>query len=178
MKLLLSRLVAATALAMTLSGLAQAASEDEEWIADKRGCKVANPFPPAGETITWTGDCKNGYADGDGVLQWYLNGKADDRYEGHLAQGWAQGRGTLYKGDGGKYEGDWQQSMQHGMGRYEAPDGSWYDGEWKNGKPNGSGQYRRPDGRMFMGQWRDGVFEGDEDSQDQQEEDAADPNRT
>ena len=178
MKQILSRLLAATVLAMTLSALAQAA-EDDEWIADKRGCKVANPFPRAGETITWTGDCKNGYADGDGVLQWYLNGKEDDRYEGHLAQGWAEGRGTLYKGDGGKYEGDWQQSMQDGTGRYEAPDGSWYDGQWKNGKPNGAGQYRRPDGRMFMGQWCDGVFEGDEATpEQQQEEDAADPNRT
>ncbi len=176
MKGILSRLVAALVLAMSLAAVAHAASEPEEWIADKKGCKVANPFPRAGETITWTGGCRNGFATGQGVLQWYMNGKEDDRYEGNLEMGWAEGRGTLYKADGGKYDGEWQQSLQNGMGRYEAPDGSWYDGQWKNGKPNGSGQYRRPDGRMFMGQWHDGVFEGDEDGPDEQKQD--DPNRT
>jgi hypothetical protein len=175
MKLILWRLLAALVLATSLVAVARgAASDDGEWITDKKGCKVANPFPRPGETITWTGTCKNGFAHGQGVLQWYLNGKEDDRYEGSLDQGWAEGRGTLYKADGGKYDGEWQHSLQSGAGRYEAPDGSWYDGQWKDGKPNGAGQYRRPDGRMFMGQWRDGVFEGDEEP-DQKEDD---PNRT
>jgi hypothetical protein len=176
MNAILARFTAALVLGASLWAIAYAADEDSEWIADKRGCKVANPFPRTGETITWTGTCKNGFADGDGVLQWFLNGQKDDRYEGTLAQGWAEGRGTLYKADGGKYDGEWQHSLQQGMGRYEAPDGSWYDGEWKNGKPNGAGQYRRPDGRIFMGQWRDGVFEGDEGSEEPEED--ADPNRT
>jgi hypothetical protein len=172
MKQLFLRLLAALLLAMSVAAVA---AEPEEWIADKRGCKVSNPFPRPGETITWTGECRNGYAHGEGVLQWYLHGKEDDRYEGNLDMGWAEGKGTLYKSDGGKYDGEWQQSMQSGSGRYEAPDGSWYDGQWKNGKPNGSGQYRRPDGRMFMGIWRDGVFEGDAGDEEQQ---ADDPNRT
>ena len=174
MKQLFPRLLAALVLAMSLT-TAYAESEDQEWIADKRGCKVSNPFPRAGESITWTGECKNGFAHGAGVLQWFFQGKEDDRYEGNLEMGWAEGRGTLYKADGGKYDGEWRQSMQEGTGRYEAPDGSWYDGQWKNGKPHGNGQYRRPDGRMFMGQWRDGVFEGDADPAQEQQDD---PNRT
>jgi hypothetical protein len=173
MKLFLMRSLALLALVGTCVAVA-GPSEDVEWIADKRGCKVANPFPRAGETITWSGDCKDGFADGQGVLQWFLYGKEDDRYEGKLARGWAQGRGVLTKPDGGTYDGEWQQSLQHGQGRYEAPDGSWYDGEWRDGKPNGAGQYRRPDGRTFMGQWRDGVFEGDEE---QDGDDQDDPNR-
>src|SRR5262245_8366526 len=63
---------------------AAAAEDDVSWIADQRGCKVANTFPRPGETITWSGPCKNGYADGDGVMQWFLDGKEDDRYEGHV----------------------------------------------------------------------------------------------
>jgi hypothetical protein len=154
------------------------AQQDDQWIADKRGCKVANPFPRQGETITWSGDCKNNFANGEGVLQWYMNGTPDDRYEGNLSMGWAEGRGILYKGDGGKYDGEWQHSMQQGMGRYEAPDGSWYDGQWKNGKPDGSGQYRRPDGKLFMGQWRDGVFEGDEGEGEDEQQEQDNPNKT
>jgi len=170
---LLAALLAAAAM---LGGIAQAApNEDATWIADKRGCKVANPFPRPGESITWSGECKDGFAQGQGVLQWYVNGQEDDRYEGNLDKGWAEGRGVLTRGDGGKYDGEWKQSIQHGNGRFEAPDGSWYEGQWKDGKPHGQGQYRRPDGKIFIGVWIDGVYEGDVEVEP---EDNNDPNRT
>ena len=63
------------------------AGDDVAWIADKNGCKVANPFPQPGESITWNGPCRNGTADGEGLLQWYINGKVADRYEGTLKLG-------------------------------------------------------------------------------------------
>jgi hypothetical protein len=170
---LLAGLMAAAAL---VSGIAQAApQEDPGWIADKRGCKVANPFPRAGESITWSGECENGFAHGQGLLQWYVNGQEDDRYEGNLDMGWASGRGVLVRPDGGKYDGEWKESMQHGNGRYDAPDGSWYEGQWKMGKPHGQGQYRRPDGKVFIGVWIDGVYEGDVEPEP---ENTFDPNRT
>jgi hypothetical protein len=150
-------------------------SDDPQWIADERGCKVANPFPRAGESITWSGECKNGLAHGQGVLQWYVDGREDDRYEGNLELGWAEGRGVLQRGDGGKYDGEWKDSLQQGNGRYEAPDGSWYEGQWKMGKPHGQGQYRRPDGKIFIGEWIDGVYEGDIEPE---REETYDPNRT
>jgi hypothetical protein len=170
---LLAALMAAAAL---LGSTAQAApDEDSAWISDKRGCKVANPFPRPGESITWSGQCKDGFAQGQGVLQWFVNGQEDDRYEGTLEKGWAEGRGVLTRGDGGKYDGEWKQSTQHGNGRFDAPDGSWYEGQWKDGKPHGQGQYRRPDGKIFIGVWIDGVYEGDVESEP---DNNADPNRT
>jgi hypothetical protein len=156
--------------------LAAEATDEVTWIADSRGCKVANTFPRPGETITWSGRCKDGYADGEGVLQWFLDGKQDDRFEGQLVMGWAEGRGTLAKADGSKYAGGWKHSMQEGSGRYDAPNGSWYDGEWKNGMPNGKGEYRRADGKAFIGEWVDGVYQSDP-SEDQEEDDAPDPNK-
>jgi hypothetical protein len=166
-------------LGLVASASVSAAGSDDDttWIADRHGCKVANTFPRPGETITWSGKCKDGFADGDGVLQWFLDGKQDDRFEGHLALGWAEGRGSLAKVDGGSYLGEWKHSMQDGTGRYEAPDGSWYQGEWKNGMPNGQGEYRRADGRSFVGEWVDGVYQsGEPEEQDQDEQ--PDPNRT
>jgi hypothetical protein len=142
------------------------ADEDVAWIADKNGCKVANPFPQPGESISWSGACKNGVADGDGLLQWYIDGKAADRYEGALREGWAEGKGTLTRAEGGRYSGDWKHSLQDGNGRYEATDGSWYEGQWKQGQPHGHGQYRTPDGRTVVGEWVNGVFEGDMDDDD------------
>jgi len=62
--------LSAAALLLAAAGPATLAADDEvAWIADSHGCKVANTFPRPGETITWSGSCSNGYADGDGVLQ-------------------------------------------------------------------------------------------------------------
>jgi hypothetical protein len=161
--------------AMAFAGAA-AAEEDVAWIADKNGCKVANPFPQAGETITWSGACKKGLADGQGVLQWFVNGKLFDRYEGTLQEGWAEGNGTLTRGDGSRYTGHWKHSLQDGDGRYEATDGSWYAGQWKAGKPHGRGQYQSADGRRLEGEWVDGEFQDDEDDGDEDRDDK--PGRT
>jgi hypothetical protein len=147
------------------------ADDDAAWIADKSGCKVANPFPQSGESITWSGQCKNGTADGEGILQWYVDGNATDRYEGTLVDGWAEGKGTLTRADGGRYAGEWKHSLQDGDGRYDGPDGSWYEGQWKEGQPHGHGKYKTADGRLFVGEWVNGVYEGDTDSDDN-------PNRT
>ena len=167
------------ALSMVLAGTGPARAEnDVHWIEDQNGCKVANPIPQPDETITWTGPCKDGFADGDGVLTFFAGGAAHSRYEGTLRGGWAEGRGRLELPDGSRYEGEWQQSMEHGMGRRDWADGSSYDGQWKEGKPHGSGQFRLPDGRLLMGTWKDGVFEGAANAPGQESEPSYDPNRT
>jgi hypothetical protein len=148
-----------------------AADDDVSWIADSKGCKIANPFPQPGESVTWSGGCKNGLADGEGMMEWFINGKPLDKFEGMLKDGWAEGKGTLIR-EGGRYAGDWKHSLQDGNGRFDAPDGSWYEGEWKEGQPHGSGKYQTPDGRVVTGTWEDGVFQGDMD------EDDNNPNKT
>jgi len=155
-----------------------AGSEDKmAWIADSHGCKVANTFPRPGESITWSGGCTDGFANGDGVLQWFVEGRESDRFEGHLAMGWAEGPGTLAAEDGGKYVGEWKRSAQDGTGRYDAPDGSWYQGEWKHGEANGHGEYSDPDGKRYVGEWVNGVLQSG-GPEDRDEDEAPDPNRT
>lgn len=162
-----SNLTRIAMLALLLAPLAgYGVDDDVNWIVDKAGCKVANPFPQPGESITWSGKCKDGLADGEGLLQWFVDGKAADTYEGTLQGGWAEGKGTLTRAEGGRYSGDWKRSLQDGDGRYDAPDGSWYEGQWKEGQPHGHGQFRRPDGKLFIGEWVDGVYEGDMDQDD------------
>src|SRR6185436_8130224 len=95
----------ALVLSLAVPGALFGADDDVSWITDKNGCKVANPFPQPGETITWDGKCKNGVADGEGLLQWYISGKLADRYEGSLQEGWAEGKGTLTRTEGGRYSG-------------------------------------------------------------------------
>ena len=175
MNLLVRHFLAGLLLAATALGAAMLAraDEDTQWIADKRGCKVANPFPQPDESITWSGACKDGFADGEGVLTFLLSGREHSRFTGTLVLGRAQGKGVLEFPDGGRYNGQWAHSQENGQGRRDWPDGSWYEGGWKNGKPHGSGRFRRPDGKVFVGEWIDGVYQGDVDDEEQY-----DPNRT
>ena len=59
------------ALLACLSGLAHAG----EWIADANQCQVWNPFPAPGETVVWSGECKNGRISGPGSLTWSRYGR-------------------------------------------------------------------------------------------------------
>src|SRR5208282_1753919 len=40
------------------------------WITDSHGCKVWDSLPSANESVSWSGPCKDGYADGEGTLAW------------------------------------------------------------------------------------------------------------
>jgi len=57
------------------------------WIYDQNGCKHYNPKPTDNETLTWTGDCKDGYADGYGTMTWYKNDIKDNTYTATMIKG-------------------------------------------------------------------------------------------
>lgn len=44
-------------------------------ITTDKGCRLNNPSPQPHETVSWTGACRNGYADGFGTLTWFQDGK-------------------------------------------------------------------------------------------------------
>ena len=104
-------IVAAGLLAMTLPGAAQTDQETHApptWIiASNQPCMIWNPEPQADESVTWSGDCKDGYASGKGVLRWTENGKPDVVYNGEYAKGKRNGHGVLTTPDGERVEGDW-----------------------------------------------------------------------
>jgi len=140
--------------------LAFPALAEDGFIADEHGCKVANPSPKRHETVSWSGKCVEGYADGKGRLQWYVDGVPSTRYEGTLRGGLLSGHGKLTMPNGGTYEGGWLAGKQDGKGVQAMPDGSRYDGEWKEGQPNGHGEMRNPSGETLTGEWKEGAFMG------------------
>jgi hypothetical protein len=141
-----------------------AEDNDTPTIADKNGCKVYNPMPQENETISWSGQCRNGFADGKGILDWIINGQLEERFEGELKMGWADGEGTYVSRTGVRYEGEWKNSLQDGKGKIQNADGSAYEGEWSKGKPNGWGVYRAPNGQVLEGEWEDGKFKSESGS--------------
>lgn len=132
-----------------------AAARAGDWIAGtKTGCKVWNPRPAPGETVSWAGPCKDGVAGGKGALDWFKGGKAYERDEGEWRAG-RQVEGTQ-TWPGGKYEGQLSDSLPHGKGVLTFGEAT-YDGAFLNGKPNGSGTLTNKAG-TFSGTWSDGCF--------------------
>ena len=79
------------------------------FLADpKTGCKVWDPAPEPKEAVHWSGPCKNGLAEGRGTLQWTLNGKPSDSYEGEYRAGKRNGHGVVTYRSGEKIEGEWR----------------------------------------------------------------------
>ena len=45
------------------------------WMVDqKTGCRIWDDLPAANELVSWSGDCKDGYAEGHGTAQWIIKG--------------------------------------------------------------------------------------------------------
>ena len=153
-----------------------------QWIADaKTGCRVWDWIPDPDTSITWSGACGNGLAQGKGIVQWSEGGKPFRRYEGEyrdgkengrglytyangsrieaeFRDGRINGRGTAAWGTGSGYEGEWRDGKLHGRGTYTDANGDRYEGEWRDGKPQGTGTLRKSDGQVFSGTWTAGCF--------------------
>ena len=153
------------------------------WIADARtGCRVWNAGPQPGETVSWTGGCRNDdLAQGRGVLQWFKDGKPGDRYEGEFRDGKRQGRAVVTFANGNRYDGEFRDDYANGRGVFTFVSGNRYDGEYRDGKRtgrgvftfadgsryegeflddfvNGSGTLKRPDGATYSGTWTSGCY--------------------
>jgi hypothetical protein len=140
------------------SAAAHAAEPEAGWIADAKGCKISNPSPKPNETVKWSGACKNGFAEGKGVLEYAVDGKPGARYEGQLKRGRFDGRGMLRTPDGAVYDGDWVDGTQDGYGEYTAADKTTFKGGWTAGKPDGPGVLTAPDGKVVKGIWAKGQY--------------------
>jgi hypothetical protein len=79
------------------------------WIADSHtGCKVWNALPQPDESVTWSGPCKGGLANGQGTLQWFEHGRPDVRYDGEYQDGKRNGHGVVTDTHGNRVEGDFR----------------------------------------------------------------------
>ena len=93
-----------------LIAAAAASADDVATIRDQNGCQLYNPNPQSNETVRWSGACKDGFAEGEGVLEWYIAGQLEERYEGSMRAGWAEGTGSFISRQGIRYKGEWKRS--------------------------------------------------------------------
>jgi hypothetical protein len=140
------------------AGQAQPASVPKTFADPTTGCKVWDAMPVEEEAITWSGGCKDGFAEGDGTLQWFENGKPTAHYEGGYQAGKMEGRGVYSWANGDRYEGEFKDDEFNGRGLYTWAAGERYEGAWVDGKPNGKGIKTERDGQVFSGTWINGCF--------------------
>jgi hypothetical protein len=77
-------------------------------MSSDQGRLVWNPHPESYKTISWTGGCKNGHADGEGTLVWLKNGREIAHYQVELRDGRANGQGVEIFADGRRNEGEFR----------------------------------------------------------------------
>ncbi|MCI5222155.1 MAG: hypothetical protein D3924_05665 [Candidatus Electrothrix sp. AR4] len=160
-----------------------------KWVIDQETqCQVWDSDPKPNQSITWSGECENGKADGEGVARWYEKnkeigsiqgvmkegrcqgecfvriavGKQQIKYVGQLEDNNLHGKGTFTWPDGNEYSGDWLQGKRHGKGRFIWKNGTEYIGDWKEDKSTGQGTYTwvDRDEKEYSGEVKDGKFHG------------------
>ncbi len=134
------------------------------WLTDKTsGCQVwSDEAPSAAETVTWTGPCSVGRAEGRGKLTWMRDGKNVLTYDGVMLAGKLNGQGVLeFNVEGGvdRLEGVFRDGDVSGGILYKSAAGDLFEGGFENGKPHGLG-YEKAGDEEFTGQFVRGVRQG------------------
>lgn len=131
------------------------------WIADRRtGCRVQHLNPQPDESVTWSGGCANGLADGQGVMVLAIDGRDSGRFEGVMRAGRPEGSGIyVYRGNN-RYEGEFAEGQRHGTGVMQYGDGRRYEGQWQNGLRSGRAVLTLADGRRYEAEYRNDSLTG------------------
>lgn len=155
------------------------------WVEAAENCEVRNRYGgrewrrAKTTSVTWTGPCVDGRAQGLGVLEWFRDGVLTVRYSGQMEGGRITGRGELTE-SGTRYEGTWKDGdLREGMATYSGGlrySGKWDRGDWTRGVLTAPGGYRLeerwyrkqltgkniargPQGQ-YEGNWAEGAPEG------------------
>ena len=103
-------------------------------ISGRTGCYVWNPGLQPGATVTWTGECIGGLAQGLGTLAWVWDGGNEQTDIGRLQDGRHNGDWVIRLSDGGVAEGPVVDSKLHGDWVIRYPDGRVTEQRFENGE--------------------------------------------
>ena len=118
-------------------------------------CRIINPQPRLHERVTWSGPCKNGYADGSGIEEWFVDDALASRYEGEMTRGLIEGRGKMEFTSGGEYVGQFHEGKLDGKGVLVQPNGLRITGNFHDDDPVGNVLVEGKNGFRYEGAWID-----------------------
>ncbi|WP_207462041.1 hypothetical protein [Azospirillum sp. SYSU D00513] len=116
-------------------------------------CRFWDQYPDARKTVRWSGACRDGWANGPGVLEWSYAGHYDGRVEGTLLEGRLEGRARVSWRDGRRLDGTFHRGRASGPGVHVWPDGRVYEGEWRDDRRTGTGTLTFPSGNRYVGEF-------------------------
>lgn len=99
----------------------------------KSGCMVWNDISPE-MTVTWSGGCKDKYADGEGTLTWFENKNIIASYTGQMQKGYVTGKGKYVYEGWGSSEGNFVNGTLQGQGKMLMLNGGKLEGNFRNGE--------------------------------------------
>jgi hypothetical protein len=134
-----------------------------EWLTDSTTqCKIWSPDETPYLQIRWMGDCKNGKANGVGVLEWLKDGELQSVAQRTYVDGWLQirSRGSFTWPNGSQYEGDFLDGKHTGKGVFTLPNGDRYEGDFVDGKRTGKGVFTWSSKESYEGEFLNDKFHG------------------
>ena len=102
-------------------------------ISGRLGCYVWNPNPQPDETVTWTGECRGGLAQGTGSVTWVSDGN-EQVVTGRRQDGKSDGHTVVRDADGTVLEGLVVAGEQHGDWTVRRPTGETSVYRFENGE--------------------------------------------
>ena len=144
---------------LSLLSNAQAASDDFSAYHGSASCRIAPVLPTPRNGVSWSGACKDGFAEGEGVLEWHSSNKGRYKLKGKAVRGEIQGDAAL-ESLWYVYRGSVQHGIPHGAGFFTFPNGRMYEGEVAHGRPEGQGILLTTDRSQYTGQWKEGKQHG------------------
>jgi hypothetical protein len=140
-------------------GFAQAPQSG--WIADlTTGCRIWKPAARPNWSMTWSGLCRDGVADGQGISRWSADGHPIVKYEGEYRAGKLNGKGVMTWPDGDRCAAVWRDDKRNGQGVYTWADGDRYAGDYRDDKMTGHGVYSFASGNRYEGEFLNDRFDG------------------
>ena len=103
-------------------------------ISQRPGCHVWNPNPQPNETVTWTGECAGGLAQGTGTVTWVVPAGGGQTNTGRLQDGKNTGHWVIRFADGTLAEGPMVNGDPHGDWVVRDADGDTEIRRFENGR--------------------------------------------
>src|SRR5471030_289995 len=154
-----------------------------QWLKDG-ACALFSAGAGPGDTVSWTGPCVDGFAEGLGTATFTHDGQSQSftasfshgvipdghvitrwgqgwSYDGETVHGRFDGAGILTTDARDRFEGQWTDGKMTGFGVLRRANGELYFGDWKDDKPNGKGELHHADGSLISGLFSDGRLVSD-----------------
>ena len=123
------------------------------------GCYVWNTGLALGSTVTWTGECAGGFAQGMGTLTWVWDGNRQTG-AGRVQDGKRNGHWVLRFASGTVEEGPFVNGQRNGHWVLRFADGTVEEGAFVNGEKNGRWVLRFASGTVEEGPFVNGERDG------------------